>query len=77
VFPGFGYLHSSLIFPGKEGAYQNGALTKLFSYGKLTALLENNRLGWKWLIMTYTLAFYDMAIMTVLKSFITTDPSVS
>ncbi len=49
----------------------------MFHSGSLPVLLTNVRLGWKSMQMTNTLAYYDKAIITAIKSFIVQAPGVS
>ncbi len=46
----------------------------LHSNGRLLALQVNFRLGWKWMAVTNTLAYYDTAAITTQKSFILQTP---
>ncbi len=63
------HFHPSLIFAGKTGAYQSEAPYAIPSICRLPAMTLNIRLGWKWLTVANTLAFYDTAIITSVKSF--------
>jgi hypothetical protein len=51
-------------------------LTELPSKYKPTALPAKIRLGRKWLILVNTLAYYDTATITAVKSFIVQTPGV-
>ncbi len=63
------HFQPSLIFLGKTGAYQNGALAG-FHCNRFIALPTNIRLGWKWTKFVKTLANYDTATITTVTSFI-------
>ncbi len=63
------HLHLSLIFVGKAGAYQSGAIMGLHSNGRLLTLPTNIKLGWKRMAGAKTLAYYDVAKITDVKSF--------
>ncbi len=54
-------IHLHLSLKGKVGAYQSVAL-----FGRLLALPTNIRLGWKWKEMTKALAYYDMAVKSLI-----------
>jgi hypothetical protein len=56
----------SLIFAGKDGAYQSG----LHSIGRLLTLPLNIRQVQKRMLEENTLAFYDMSTFTVVKSLV-------
>jgi hypothetical protein len=45
------------------------SFTKLDSTGKIAALLANIRLGWKWMPVKNTLAYYDTELITAVKKF--------
>ncbi len=59
------HFHHSLIFSGKAEAYQ-----KESPYDKLLALSVNIRVGYKWMAVANTLAYYDTVTITVVKSFL-------
>ncbi len=67
MFATVSHFHPSLIFPGKAEAYQSWAPTGLRFNGSLLALPTNIRLGWKWMEVANTLAFYDEATITAIK----------
>ncbi len=48
----------------------------LHSNGRLLALPTNNVLGWKRMAVTNTLAYYDMATIKAVKSFIVRAPAI-
>ncbi len=64
MFVDVNQLHSSLIFKGKAGAYQSGAphVTPIY-----LALPANIRIGWKWMTVANTLAYYDTTKLTADK----------
>ncbi len=66
------YFHPRLIIAGTAGAYHNGA--PYSTLGWLVALPKNVRLGWKWMEVANTLAYYNMATITTVKFFYNTDP---
>ncbi len=45
------------------------ALTRLHSNGRLLALLENIRIGWKGMAVTNIVPYYDIATIVVVKKF--------
>jgi hypothetical protein len=49
----------SIMFAGKAGAYASGATFRCPLLGGLLGLPKNNKLGWKGLPETNTLAFYE------------------
>ncbi len=49
-------------------------LLGLVSIGRLLTLPGNIRLGWKWLTVTNTLAYFDTVSITAVKSFIVQNP---
>jgi hypothetical protein len=57
------HFHRRLIFAGKAGAYQSRE-----PYKTPLGLPVNIRLGWKWMAVTNTLAYYDTATIMSLKS---------
>jgi hypothetical protein len=59
VFANVGHHHPSLIFAGKASKPTFKAL----------ALPANIRLGWKYLTVTNTLAYYGTELITTIKSF--------
>ncbi len=67
-------VHPSLIFAGKVGAYLSGALMRVQPNGRLLALPENIRLGWKLMAVANTLTFYNAAAIMAVKSFIVQAP---
>jgi hypothetical protein len=50
---------------------------KVFHSGSLPILPTNFRLGWKSMQVANTLAYYDMAIITTVKSFIVLAPGAT
>ncbi len=46
-------------FLGKAGVYPSGALMVLHFLGRLLILPAMVRLGWRWLTVTNSLAYYD------------------
>ncbi len=59
------HFHPCLIFAVKAGAYQGRGHNP---NGRLPGLPPNIKLGWKKLSWTSTLAFYDKARITAIKS---------
>jgi hypothetical protein len=57
-----------LVYLGKAGAYQSGA-THGAQLKRLALSHQKIRLGWKWLTLGNTLAYYDMAKIAAVKSF--------
>ncbi len=55
-----------IIFVGKTGVYQSGAL---LCNNRLPVLPENIRLGWKKLTVAYTLVYYGTTIITAVDDF--------
>ncbi len=68
------HFHPSLIFAGKAGACQSGAPLGFDSYDSFLALPENIILGLKLMLMTHTLAYYDMATNYDSKTFYSPGP---
>ncbi len=62
--------HPRLVFASIAVAYHSGALTGLNPNGWLPVLLPNIRLGWKWLTLVNTLAYYNTTRIAAVKSFI-------
>ncbi len=54
-------LQPILMFAGKDGAYTKVEHLKIASLRKALALPANVRLGWKGLLGTNTLAYYDIS----------------
>ncbi len=52
-------LQPSLMFVGKAGAYPSGAPFSFSPLGRALGLTENIRLGWRGLLWTNTLAYYE------------------
>jgi hypothetical protein len=72
VFASSIHFHTSLIFAGK--AYQIIAHAMLHCNGRLIVLPANIRLGWKLMEVANTQAYYDMATITAVKSFMVQVP---
>jgi len=49
--------------------------TRLYSNGRLQALPENIRPGWKLIALANALVYYDMTLIMTVKSFIVLAPS--
>ena len=64
----------SLIFVGKAGAYPSEQPFRCSTLGSAPALPANIRQGWKGLLGTNTLAYYENLYITAVKSFIGLDP---
>ncbi len=64
------FLHYLNIF---KQAYPSG--TGLHSKGRVLALPTNISLGWKWLTLTNTLAYYATEFITAVKSFMVQGPA--
>jgi hypothetical protein len=56
------------------GAYPSETPSRCFTLG--SALLTNNRLGWKGLLGANTLAYYENSQLMAVKSFITLVPAL-
>ncbi len=72
MFATVGHFHPSLAFFVKAGAYQTRVkpLKGPHANGKLLGLTENIKLEWKWMAVANTLAYYDTATITAVKSII-------
>ncbi len=64
------HIHQSLIFSGTAGAYHSGSFTGLHPNGRLQTLPTNIKLGWRWVEVANTLAYYDTAAIMAVKSFV-------
>ncbi len=71
------HYHSSLIFVDKAGAYHSRALTGLHCNGRLITLPASIWQVWKWMEMAYPHSYYNMATITVVKSFTVQAPDAS
>jgi hypothetical protein len=76
VFASVSHFHRSLVLESKAGAYHSGALNSTLFLKLAYSLARNIRLEWKWLTLTNTLAYYNTARITAVKSFIVEAPGV-
>jgi hypothetical protein len=74
VFVTVSHLHFAQIFAEPT---QEEHLVGLHSEGRLQALPANNRLEWKLLTVTNTLAYQGMELITTAKSFIMQYPDLA
>ncbi len=65
MFAGIIHVHPILVFAGKVGAYQGGASNGTPLKGRLLALSKNIRLGWKYMAIVNTPAYYDTPTITI------------
>ena len=72
------HFHLSLIFAGKARSLPlEWGFCKVFHSGSLLVLPTNIRLGLQSIKVANTLAYYDTAIITAIKSFIVQAPGAS
>ncbi len=67
--------HPILIFAGKVPTIRV-EFCKVLHSGRLQVFPTNIRLDWKWVEVANTLAYYDTATITAVKSFIVQAPEV-
>ena len=76
MFGSVSHFHPSLVFASKAGAYHSGAPNSTLLLKLASSLARNIGLEWKWLTLTNTLAYYNTARITAVKSFIVQAPVV-
>jgi hypothetical protein len=64
----------SLMLEGKAGAYLSEAPFMCSTLGKTPGITQNIKIGWKSLLVTKSLVYYENSYITAGKSFTTLHP---